>query len=283
MPGELYLAGAGLARGYQNAPHMTAERFLPHPFGAAGERLYRTGDLVRYLLDGNLTYLGRLDQQVKVRGWRIELGEIERLLAEHASVKDAAVVLLPQSNGSPQIVAYLVPRESALDVASVQQWLRNRLPSYMLPNLLCPIARLPLTSNGKLDRRALPEPPQETQTAFVAPRNDREACIAKIWTVLLDVERVSVHDNFFGLGGNSLLATQFISRVRAIFGHEAPVAWAFEYTTIAQFAAVLPETSEVAHSRIQSFQDAQSAELADNVDRLSDDEITRLLRNLLAK
>jgi hypothetical protein len=140
-----------------------------------------------------------------------------------------------------------------------------------------------LTSNGKLDRRALPEPPQETQTAFVAPRNDREACIAKIWTVLLDVERVSVHDNFFGLGGNSLLATQFISRVRAIFGHEAPVAWAFEYPTIAQFAAVLPETSEVAHSRIQSFQDAQSAELADNVDRLSDDEITRLLRNLLAK
>ncbi|MEN3329687.1 MAG: hypothetical protein V7638_4494, partial [Acidobacteriota bacterium] len=239
VAGELLLGGDALARGYLGRPGLTAERFIPNPFAAgSGERLYRTGDLVRYLADGRLEYLGRLDQQVKVRGYRIEPGEIEAELGRHEGVRASCVVA--RGEGSErQLVAYLV--------AAAEQWeqlreelreqLRGRLPAYMAPTRYVRVDELPLTLNGKLDRQALPEPEgEEPERGQVGPRTAVEELIAGIWSEVLRVEQVGVEADFFELGGHSLLATRVMIRIREGLGVEAPLRSIFEHRTVAALA-----------------------------------------------
>jgi len=248
--GELYVGGEGVTRGYQGRPELTAEKLVPDPFTArAGARLYRTGDLVRYLPDSQLLFLGRIDQQVKVRGFRIELAEIEAVLRSHRAVREAAVVAVEArrdetAGSSPRyqkLAAYLVlhPGEPEPQATALRSFLKERLPEYMVPSGFAILASLPLSANGKVDRRALalaetarlaPESP------FVAPRNLVEQRLVEIWAELLDVERVGVHDSFFDLGGHSLLTTQLISRVRDAFGLEVPLQTFFEDPTVAGIA-----------------------------------------------
>ncbi|HEY9013807.1 MAG TPA: non-ribosomal peptide synthetase, partial [Gemmatimonadales bacterium] len=217
--GELYIGGAGLGRGYLHRPALTAERFVPHPYATqAGERLYRTGDMVRWLDTGELAYVGRGDAQVKVRGFRIELGEIEAVLASHAAVREAVVVLKADKSGEQRLVAYLVCEKQPAS-SELRSYLQERVPEYMVPQVFVSLERLPLTANGKVDRGALPEPDvtslapgsgylaPRTAADYIAPRTAVEEIVASIWSQLLDVERVGVTDNFFELGGHSLLAT----------------------------------------------------------------------------
>ncbi|NPC83460.1 amino acid adenylation domain-containing protein, partial [Pyxidicoccus fallax] len=237
VSGELYTSGAGLARGYLHNPALTAERFIPNPFGPAGSRLYRTGDLARYLPDGRVEFLGRIDHQVKVRGFRIELGEVETALRRQEAVKDAVVVALG-SGGDKRLVGHVVPRQGhALDVDTLKQSLRRALPEYMVPSTFMVLEALPLNINGKVDRKALPRPeaPDSTQP-YVAPRTDVEAKLAALMAEVLRLPRVGVQDDFFALGGHSLLATQVVSRVRSELGVELPLRALFEASTVEALA-----------------------------------------------
>ena len=248
VAGDLYIGGAGLARGYVGRPDLTAEKFIPDPFGdAPGARLYRTGDLARYLPDGNIEYLGRDDHQVKVRGFRIELGEIEAVLGQHPAV--LANVLLAQADpaGEQRLVAYVVAREKGPRprVEELRGFLQERLPEYMVPALFVPLDALPLTANGKLDRRALGDlkvAQAELGNTFVASRTPTEDLLAEIWGAVLGVERVGIHDNFFQLGGHSLLATQVVSRIRAAFKVEMPLRRLFEAPTVAGLAESIEQS-----------------------------------------
>ncbi|KAB0596434.1 non-ribosomal peptide synthetase [Cupriavidus gilardii] len=214
VAGELYIGGLGLARGYVGKPGLTAERFVPDPF-TTGARMYRTGDLVRRCRDGSIEYVGRLDHQVKIRGYRIELGEIEARLRAHATVREA-VVLAHDGPIGKQLVAYVVARQDATDLcAELRAYLEGCLPTYMVPAHLIVLDRLPITANGKLDRRALPEPVWEAK-GYVAPRNDIETLLAEVWQEVLGVERVGIADNFFELGGDSILSIQAVSRARRV-------------------------------------------------------------------
>ena len=215
VTGELYLGGAGLARGYLNRPALTAARFVPDSFsGERGARLYRTGDLVRYLPDGRMEYVGRIDQQVKVRGYRIELGEIEAALVKHAAVRECVVVAREAGAGDWRLVAYLVAEEGgAPSFAELREHVRERLPDYMVPAGFVTLAALPLTANGKVDRRGLPAAGvRDEPSGYVEPRGEIEEVVAQVWGEVLGVGRVGVRDNFFELGGHSLLATQTVSR-----------------------------------------------------------------------
>ncbi|HYX23921.1 MAG TPA: amino acid adenylation domain-containing protein, partial [Thermoanaerobaculia bacterium] len=254
VPGELYIGGAGVARGYLGRPDLTAERFIPDPFGnAPGARLYRTGDLVRRLPDGSLDFLGRIDQQVKVRGFRIEPGEIEATLAGHPAVAAAAVVVRELSPGDPRLVAlvaYVVLRRGhpfAAFPGELRDHLRSRLPEHMVPAVWMELEALPLNTSGKLDRRALPAP---TITAgsgpHMEPRNPEEEILAGLFAEVLRLGRVGVFDSFFDLGGHSLLATQLVSRVRQVFGRELPLRALFETPTVAGLTAVLATTGREA-------------------------------------
>ncbi|HEV3050189.1 MAG TPA: amino acid adenylation domain-containing protein, partial [Longimicrobium sp.] len=216
VPGELYVGGAGVARGYLNRPELTAERFVDDPF--APGRLYRTGDRVRWLADGTLEYLGRLDEQVKIRGFRIELGEIEVRLAEHPEVREAVVVAREDVPGEKRLVGYVV---GAVEVDALRAHMRQSLPEYMVPGAFVVLDRLPLTANGKVDRKALPAPElASAEDRYVAPRTQVEEVLAGIWAEVLRLERVGVEESFIDLGGHSLLATRVVSRVRAVFGIE---------------------------------------------------------------
>lgn len=223
VSGELYLGGVGLARGYLNHPGLTAEGFVPHPFSQEpGARLYKTGDLARYLLDGQLEFLGRTDHQVKLRGLRIELGEIEVMLSQHPAVRETAVLAREDLPGDKRLVAYVVPEEMAQAPASrdLRDFLRQKLPAYMIPVAFVNLEMLPLTLNGKIDRQALPAPEPERpdlEVAFVTSRTDVERTLSRIWVELLGIDQVGIYDNFFDLGGHSLLATQLISRLQAAF------------------------------------------------------------------
>jgi amino acid adenylation domain-containing protein len=247
VPGELLIGGAGLARGYLGRPDLTAERFVPDPLGGRGERLYRTGDLARRLPDGRLEFLGRLDHQVKVRGYRIELGEIEAALAEHPAVRHAVVVDRPGPAGERRLVAYAetpggAKRPPALD--EVRAFLRERLPDYMLPVAFVTMDRLPLNPSGKVDRRALPDASPERPVLavdYIAPREGRESLLAALWSELLGVERVGIRDNFFDLGGHSLLLMRLQGRLAAETGLDLPVLELFEHPTIAALAKRLDE------------------------------------------
>jgi len=244
VPGELHIGGAGLARGYRNRPELTAERFVADPFAArSGARLYKTGDLARYRSDGTVEFLGRLDQQVKLRGYRIELGEIEARLAEHPRVAAAAAAVHLGSAGEPELVAYVVPSAEPVDAEELWQRLGQSLPAYMVPSSLVTLPALPLTPNGKLDRNALPAPEAGgagPRSAYVAPRTDPERAIAELWSEVLGVERIGVHDDFFELGGQSLLAARLMGRLDSRLGVELPLRALFESPTVAGLAARVP-------------------------------------------
>nr|MBA3455416.1 amino acid adenylation domain-containing protein [Deltaproteobacteria bacterium] len=229
VAGELCIGGSGLARGYLGRPDLTAERFVPDPFGPAGSRVYRTGDLVRRRDDGDLEFLGRIDHQIKLRGFRIELGEIESVLSGHPSVRQAVVVV----HGGSRLVGYVVAG-SSFDAATVRDYLAEKLPEYMVPAALVTLATFPLSTSGKLDRKALPAPDDDafTRAVYVAPRTPEEETLAEIWSELLGVARVGVRDDFFALGGHSLLATQVVSRVRSMLSVELPLRSLFEAPTV---------------------------------------------------
>ncbi|HKV08204.1 MAG TPA: amino acid adenylation domain-containing protein, partial [Thermoanaerobaculia bacterium] len=240
VPGELFVGGAGLARGYLARPDLTAERFVPDPFtGEPGARFYRTGDLVRWLPNGNQDFLGRLDHQVKVRGLRIELGEIEAVLARHPAVREAAVLL--REDG--RLAAYVAVEEPRPAEGSLRAFLAERLPDYMVPSAFVLLEALPLSPNGKVDRRALAgiAPEAVAEQAPVAPRSPLEEALAGFFREVLGGERVGVHDDFFALGGHSLAATQVLSRVRGVFGVDLPARRLFEAPTVSRLARAVEE------------------------------------------
>ena len=249
LAGELYLAGAGVTRGYRNRDQLTAERYIENPFGqsAQNNRMYRTGDLVRYSGEGTLEYLGRIDHQVKVRGFRIELGEIQSCIKTVAAVKDCLVVTREDAAGSKILVGYLVSETVDGDIdgdkviGPVRETLKQQLPEYMMPAAFVLLDAFPLTPNGKIDRSALPEPSVADllQAGFVSPRDEREQRMAVIWQDVLGLEQVGIHNNFFELGGHSLLATKCVSRVRDEFGVDLQVKSLFTSPTIAELCAQL--------------------------------------------
>ena len=245
VPGELFTGGDGVARGYLGRPALTAERFVPDPFSAhPGARMYRTGDRVRRRGDGTLEFLGRLDQQVKVRGYRVEPGEIEDALKEHPRVGDAVVVARADGGAEKRLVAYVTPRDGAApDAAALRRAVAARLPEHMVPSAFVVLPALPLTANGKVDRRALPAPEAAEREEYAAPRTPAEEVLAGIFSALLGVERVGAEDDFFLLGGHSLLATQVASRVRRAFGVEVPLRTVFEASTVRKLAAHLESMS----------------------------------------
>lgn len=261
VPGGLYLAGVGLARGYLNRPELTAERFLPNPFSVhGGERMYRTGDLARWLPDGTLEFLGRLDHQVKIRGFRIELGEIEAALQEHAGVRQAVVIAREDETGDKWLVAYVVPeqeddksdnenRRAELQISELREYLLGKLPEYMVPSSYVQMEELPLNHNGKVDRKNLPQPDLETpEQEYVGPRNPTEEALCQLWQEVLRRERVGVHDNFFNIGGHSLLAARVAARMRESFKMDIPLRRMFESPTIAQLAQAVDQMMQIAET-----------------------------------
>jgi len=242
VPGELYLGGAGLARGYLGRPDLTAQRFIPHPLGAeAGSRLYRTGDLARILPDGTVEFLGRTDFQIKLRGYRVELGEIEARLTEHPGIEQAVVTARENQAGEKYLAAYIVPRDSEGEPVGWREFLKERLPGYMIPATMVCLPGLPLNQNGKVDRTLLPDPEAYLASSrrYVAPRNPMEEMLSGIWATILKRDHIGVHDNFFDLGGHSLLATQVMARVRSVFCVELPLRTLFEATTVTQLAEAI--------------------------------------------
>ncbi|NVJ28136.1 non-ribosomal peptide synthetase, partial [Myxococcus sp. AM011] len=271
--GELFIAGEGVARGYRMRPELTAERFVPDPFGAPGARLYRSGDRARWLPDGNLEFLGRADTQVKLRGFRVELAEIESVLGKAPAV-EAAVVLLRQDPGAPaRLVAYFVGA-GAPDLSALRDFLRARLPDYMVPALFLRLDALPLTPNGKVDRRALPAPDaglRAVDDPLVAPRTETEAALLAIWREVLGLESLGVLDDFFAVGGHSLLATRILSRMNATFQVEVPLRALFEHTTVAALA------ERIVLARLEAADAAALASALDEVDGMSDEEVALLM------
>ncbi|XP_031638912.1 uncharacterized protein LOC116351024, partial [Contarinia nasturtii] len=240
--GELYIGGAGVARGYLNRPALTAECFLPDPFNEnPAARMYRTGDRARYLPDGNLVYMGRTDHQIKIRGFRIEPGEIEAQLVEHPSVREAVVLSLKNKHDSDaQLVAYVVADADTLLAQNLRNYLSSLLPDYMVPVAYICLSSLPLTPNGKLDRRALPAPDGEAfaRQLYEEPRGEMEEKLAEIWSELLGIERISRHDNFFALGGHSLLIIRMLTQLRNI-GLDTSVREIFDTPSLAALAETL--------------------------------------------
>jgi aspartate racemase len=245
--GELYLGGAGLARGYQGQAALTAERFVPHPYGEGGERLYRTGDLGRYRGDGVIEFVGRVDQQVKLRGYRIELGEIESVLRQHERVAEAVVVVRGEG-AEKQLVGYVVAAAGAseeLRVGELREYLSEQVPHYLIPGALVVLEGLPLTANGKVDRRALPEVERRSGSGGEErERTETETGVARIWEEVLGVKEVGLADNFFELGGHSLLAIRIVSRVREMFDVELSMRTLFESQTIEALGRVIEESKK---------------------------------------
>ena len=260
VAGELYVGGAGVARGYLGRPELTAERFVPDAYGSgSGERLYRSGDRVRWLASGELEYLGRIDTQVKIRGFRIEPGEVESVLAGLPEVREAAVTVREDTPGEKRLVAYVVARDGAeLSTRDLRAQLSMQLPEHMVPGAVVVLERLPLNANGKVDRRALPAPERTMSEGaeYVAPRTVVEEVLAGIWAEVLGVERVGVEDNFFELGGHSLLATQVASSVQRTFGVKVPLRNLFETPTIAALAGAVED---------QMFLSMDDSELAESL------------------
>ncbi|HEX8556987.1 MAG TPA: amino acid adenylation domain-containing protein [Pyrinomonadaceae bacterium] len=275
VPGEVYIGGAGLARGYLGRPGLTAERFIPDPFSVqAGARLYRTGDLARYLPDGRLDYLGRADHQLKIRGFRIEPGEIEAALTTHPAVAQAVVVAGKGASGEGRLVAYVAVAGAGASPAELKAFLRERVPHYMIPTAFVFLDALPLTPSGKVDRRRLPAPDAagaEARAGYVAPRTPAEETLADIWREVLGVERVGVRDNFFDLGGHSLLATRVVGLVRERCGVEAPLRLMFESPTVEGLAAHV----ESGGRRREEL--GRITDVLDRLEQLSDEEVQALL------
>ena len=244
LPGEIYVGGVGLARGYHDHPSLTAEKFVPDPFSAEpGARLYRTGDLARHLPDGTIEFLGRADHQVKLRGFRIELGEIEAALERHTAVSRAVVVVHEDETAGPRLAAYvLAVAGDGPTGGDLRAFLEETLPEYMVPSTFVPLEELPLMPNGKVDRRSLPPLDAASMTAvekFVAPRNAVEELLAGMWAEILNVRKVGIHDNFFDLGGHSLVAVRLNSRLRSTFRVEVPLNLLFEKPTVAELGETI--------------------------------------------
>ncbi len=296
VPGELYVGGPALAHGYLNRPALTAERFLPDPFGdVPGGRLYRTGDLVRFRTDGNVEFLGRIDHQVKIRGFRIELGEIEAILAEHSAVKDAVVLAREDGRGDKYLAAYVSSATAERpDPKALQSFLREKLPIYMVPGAFVVLDVWPLTANGKIDRKALPEPENfGTASAedYVPPSTSEEKALVEIWQEVLNYEPIGIHDNFFELGGHSLLATQVISRIRQTLGADLQLHLFFDSPTVAGLAPAVverrrdraptePSIAQITQTRRKK---AQTAQIQSALEDLSEEELSALLNDMLAK
>lgn len=280
VAGELYLGGAGLARGYLNSPDLTAERFVPDPFSRVpGARLYRTGDRVRCCADGAIEFLGRMDQQVKIRGFRIELGEIEAALAGHPAAGECLATACADSSGDKRLVVYLAPRPASgtLSEAAVLDHLKRRLPDYMLPSHVVILDAMPMTPGGKIDRRALPAPKEElleTGMRYAPPRTPVERQLADLWAEVLNLERVGIHDNFFELRGHSLLAAQLVSRVRAGYGVDLPLRTVFLEPTVAGMAAAIAQCRA---EQVEREDAARLEQLLAELDQMPDEEAQRLL------
>jgi amino acid adenylation domain-containing protein len=270
--GELHIGGAGLARGYINRPEVTAEKFLPNPFSdEPGARLYRTGDLARYLADGNLEFVGRIDNQVKIRGFRIEPGEIESMLLQHSSVRDAVVLAREVGPGDKRLVAYVITKD-APDVGVLRNFLREKLPDYMVPSVWVLMDSLPLTPTGKVDRKALPAPDMsrlELQSVFVAPRSLLEEKVAAIWAEVLKLKKIGIDDNFFDLGGHSLLGVQVGARLQQALQVDITLRDLFENPTVASLATRIEQNLKKALEQTEKI-------LAD-LETRSDEEVERML------
>ncbi|HEX8832388.1 MAG TPA: phosphopantetheine-binding protein, partial [Longimicrobium sp.] len=238
VPGEAYVGGDGVVRGYLDRPALTAERFLPDPFAAEpGARMYRTGDRLRWNEVRALEFAGRLDDQVKIRGFRIEPGEIESVLSAHAAVREARVIVREDEPGEKRLVAYLA---GGADADELRAHLKRTLPEYMVPSAFVAVDALPLTPNGKLDVKALPAPDLGSpEDRYVAPRTPVEEALAEIWAEVLGRERVGANDDFFALGGHSLLVIRAVSRIHEIFGFELPLRTMFEHSTLGRLGALL--------------------------------------------
>ncbi len=283
VPGEIFVGGAGVAQGYLNRPELTGQRFIEDRFGAKpGGRLYRSGDLARYNSQGELEYLGRIDQQVKIRGFRVEPGEIEAALDRHPAVRESAVMAVDGPAGDKRLAAYLAPCTTAPSEAELRQFLAQQLPDYMIPATFTVLTHLPLTSNGKLDRRALPQPETNSHSSApaIAPRNHLEELIAQTWCELLDRPALSMEDNFFQLGGHSLLATQVISRLAAALGLELSVRLLFDFPSVAGLAQAIERAQKqapAASAIIGRGAAGQSRELLERLEELTDEEVEALL------
>jgi aspartate racemase len=243
VPGELYIGGVGVTRGYLNRPELTAERFIPNPFSNdSGSRLYKTGDLTRYLPDGNIEFLGRIDHQVKIRGFRIELGEIEAVLRQNQAVQDAVVIGQEYDVNDKRLVAYVVPsQEEVFSSSELRRYLKEKLPDHMVPSTFVRLEALPLTPNDKVDRRALPIPDRirSVEETFAPPLTLFEEVLTGIWSEVLRLDSVGIHDNFFELGGHSLLAVRVLAQIEKTFGKNLPLATLFQSPTIEQLANIL--------------------------------------------
>ncbi len=288
VPGELYIGGVQLARGYRGRAALTAERFVPDPLGGEpGARLYRTGDLARWLPDGTLDYLRRVDFQVKLRGFRIELGEIELALTGHPEVREAVVVARPDVNpGELRLVAYVVPVEGASPDGELRVFLARQLPEYMVPSDFITLEHLPLSPNGKVDRRALPAPERvrtEEEATYVAPRNPVEETLAAIWGEVLGVPTVGVRDDFFALGGHSLSAARVLSRVRDLLEVELPLSATFERRTVEALAGLIGDKAPSPRHRTEPALQAEplDGELLARAAALSDADLDALLDDMM--
>jgi acyl carrier protein len=241
VAGELYIGGAGVARGYLNRPELTAERFVPDPFSSrAGARLYRTGDMARYLPGGNLDFLGRTDTQVKIRGYRIELGEIESQLRQFPGIQESVVVVREDIPDDKRLVAYFTAQpDVAPTFNDLRDFLRAKLPEYMLPSAYVALESIPLNSNGKVDRRALPSPHlvgMRPEQEYISPRTPTETLVASVWAEILGIEHIGAHGNFFDLGGHSLLAMRAASRLSEQIKIDLSIRSLFEFPTVASLA-----------------------------------------------
>ncbi|NET60217.1 MAG: amino acid adenylation domain-containing protein, partial [Symploca sp. SIO2E6] len=245
VPGELHIGGVGLARGYLNRLELTAAKFIPNPWSnKPGSRLYKTGDLARYLPDGNIEFLGRIDHQVKIRGFRIELGEIEAVLVQHSQVLAAVVIAREDIPGDKRLVAYLTTNAPKTAINDLHSFLKTKLPEYMIPAAFVFLEAIPLTPNGKINRRALPIPDASSflrESSFVAPRDSVELQLAQIWSEVLGISPIGINNNFIDNGGHSLLATKIIGLVRDRFGVELPLNCLFEYPTVAELAKIVTQ------------------------------------------
>ena len=277
VPGELCIGGDGLAREYLNHPELTTEKFVPNPFSSEpGERLYKTGDLARYLPDGHIKFLGRGDDQIKIRGFRVELGEIEVVLGRHPTVGETVVLAREDNPGDKRLVAYIIPKgRHSPTTGELRGFLKEKLPDYMLPSYFVILDRLPVTPNGKVARRSLPAPDTarpELEEIFVAPHTPLEGEIAKTWSQVLGLEEVGIHDNFFELGGHSLLATQIISRLCEAFRIELPLRSLFESPTVAELAHVIT-TNEKKPGTVEKI-----ALVLDRIEGMSEADMVKTLQ-----
>ena len=276
IPGEISVGGTGVARGYLGAPGLTADRFVPDRFGPHGARLYRSGDLGRYRADGEIEFLGRIDEQVKIRGLRVELEEVEAVLAGHPGVRQAAVAVWEPQAGDKRLVAYVSAANGDLSTGELREFLARELPDYMVPSMFVAMDALPLTASGKVNRRALPAPEigrREDDPGFVAPRSATEELLAKqIFGSVLGLEQVGVQDSFFDLGGNSLQATQVVSRIRETFNADVNLRTLYSASSVESLAKLIQEAQDSADA-----DDPLRQQLEDEIGNLSEEEARRLL------